>query len=124
MQPVYVRDLSSTYGSWKLIFNRWVFSSDFAALVPTTYRSSASNTSRSHEGSSWGVCYHDQSCIAGEIHTETVSTETVIVDNQTIGVVTEINSEYKQPDGREGFLGLSLDQNAFGKNIYFFVNLC
>lgn len=93
----------------QVLLNRWAFSSDFASSTRSTYNSLISNTSRLQEGYTWGSCYNDGSCAAGDVFTETVSVGDIVVNNQTIGVAREVNS---RGVSLMGFLGLSFNQKS------------
>lgn len=97
------------------MLNSWVFSPEFAPLVRSTYDDSVSNTSELQEGYNWQLCYGDGSCVAGDVYTETVSAGGIVVNNQTIGVVTDVNFNFLLVNGSEGILGLSFNQNTIGK---------
>lgn len=93
--------------------NSWVYSSDFASAVDSTYNNTISNTSRLQEGQSWHRCYGDETCDSGDVYTETVSVGGIIVNNQTIGVVREITNYRETPF--DGILGLSFNRNTMSK---------
>lgn len=84
-------------------------------MVPSTYNSSNSNTSRLQKGHTWSTCYLDQSWVAGEVYIENVSAGGITVKNQIIGVARRINSQIQLGNGREGVLGLSFNsRNSIG----------
>ena len=64
----------------------------------------------------------DQSCIAGDVHIENISTGGTNFKNQIIGVARRINSQIQLGSGREGVLGLSFsNRNSMGMD--WFLNL-
>lgn len=107
---------SNIYMPQNLMLNSWTFGSNFASLVHSTYSSSVSNTSRLQEGNPWQSCYNDQSCVAGDVYSETVSAGGITVNDQTFGVAREITSNFRTIKGSEGILGLSFNLDSMGEN--------
>lgn len=107
---------SNIYISQNLMLNSWTFGSNFASLVHSTYNSSVSNTSRLQDGNPWQNCYEDQSCVGGDLYSETVSAGGITVNDQIIGVAREVTSNFRSLNVSEGILGLSFNLNTMGKN--------